>query len=146
MQEYESALEEEAIPFEERAIAVHEKNLELMASGVYNPWIDKSLAKLAELMPGRYAKVEASSGWIASVDSYAYRAPKTPAVPDPAQIAEPAPETVGGAADATEFVEPAPAAAAEESEAVEVAPDVPAAAADEAEDALAGKVSDANPR
>jgi tetratricopeptide (TPR) repeat protein len=75
MQEYESALEEEAFPFEERAIAVHQKNLELLASGVYNPWIEKSLARLAALMPGRYAKPEASSGLIASIDRYAYQAP-----------------------------------------------------------------------
>jgi TolA-binding protein len=75
MQDYEMVLEEEAFPFEERAIEVHEKNLELMAAGVYNPWIEKSLAKLSELMPGRYAKFEASSGLIASIDTYAYRAP-----------------------------------------------------------------------
>ena len=77
--EYQSTLEGEAFPFEEKAIAVHEKNLELLGSGVYNPWIDKSLARLAELSPGRYAKFEASSGWIASIDSYAYRAPAQPA-------------------------------------------------------------------
>ena len=75
MQDYEMVLEEEAFPFEERAIDVHEKNLELMAAGLYNTWIEKSLARLSELMPGRYAKFEASSGLIASIDSYAYRAP-----------------------------------------------------------------------
>ena len=75
MQEYETALEEEAFPFEEQAIEVHRKNLELLASGIYNPWIEKSLGRLAELMPGRYAKFEASSGLIASIDSYAYLAP-----------------------------------------------------------------------
>jgi outer membrane protein assembly factor BamD (BamD/ComL family) len=53
MQDYELVLEEEAFPFEERAIDVHQKNLELMATGVYNPWIERSLAKLARLMPGR---------------------------------------------------------------------------------------------
>src|SRR5687767_15922894 len=77
--EYDSTLEGEAFPFEEKAIAVHEKNLELLASGVYNTWIDKSLARLAELSPGRYAKFEASSGAIASIDSYMYRAPAQPA-------------------------------------------------------------------
>jgi outer membrane protein assembly factor BamD (BamD/ComL family) len=91
MQDYEMVLEEEAFPFEERAIEVHEKNLELMAAGLYNPWIENSLARLSELMPGRYAKFEASSGLIASIDAYAYRAP-----------------TAGGAdADATESGEPA---------------------------------------
>jgi len=72
---YELVLEEEAFPFEERAIEVHEKNLELMTGGIYNVWIEKSLAKLAQLMPGRYAKFEMSSGLITSIGSYAYRAP-----------------------------------------------------------------------
>jgi tetratricopeptide (TPR) repeat protein len=79
LQDYEMVLEEEAFPFEERAIGVHEKNLELMAAGLYNPWIEKSLGRLAELMPGRYAKFEESSGLIAAIDRYAYRAPNSPA-------------------------------------------------------------------
>jgi hypothetical protein len=79
LQQYEAALDEEAFPFEEKAIAVHQKNLELLATGIYNPWIEKSLGKLAILMPGRYAKFEASSGFIASVDRYAYESPKATA-------------------------------------------------------------------
>ncbi len=75
LQDYEMVLEEEAFPFEEKAIAVHEKNLELMASGIYNAWIEKSLGELAVLVPGRYAKFEASSGLIASLDAYQYRIP-----------------------------------------------------------------------
>jgi len=73
--DYEGVLEEEAYPFEERSIEVHQKNLELMSAGVYNGWIEKSFYKLAEMMPGRYAKFEESSGLIASIDRYAYRAP-----------------------------------------------------------------------
>jgi outer membrane protein assembly factor BamD (BamD/ComL family) len=89
--EYDATLEGEAFSFEEKAIAIHEKNLELLGSGVYNPWIDKSLARLAELSPGRYAKFEASSGPLAAIDSYAYHAPALPAAPAPAaeQVAEP---------------------------------------------------------
>jgi tetratricopeptide (TPR) repeat protein len=75
LQDYEMVLEEEAYPFEEKAIGVHEKNLELMAAGIYNPWIQRSLDELAVLMPGRYAKFESSPGFIASIDRYAYRAP-----------------------------------------------------------------------
>jgi hypothetical protein len=77
LQDYELVLEEEAFPFEERAIDVHQKNLELMAGGVYNTWIERSLEKLALLMPGRYAKFEASSGPIDSIDRYAYQTPGT---------------------------------------------------------------------
>jgi len=76
LQEYELALEEEAYPFEEKAIEAHEKNLELMASGIYNAWIEKSLAQLAVLVPGRYAKFEASSGMIGSLDGYDYHLPR----------------------------------------------------------------------
>jgi tetratricopeptide (TPR) repeat protein len=75
LQEYDMVLEEEAFPFEEKAIDVHAKNLELLQSGVLNTWTEKSLAKLVELMPGRYARDEASSGFAGAIDSYAYRSP-----------------------------------------------------------------------
>jgi outer membrane protein assembly factor BamD (BamD/ComL family) len=78
LQEYELALEENAFPFEEKAIGVHEKNLELMRTGIYNDWIEKSLSKLAQLMPARYAKTEVSSGFLGSIDHYAYRSPSAP--------------------------------------------------------------------
>lgn len=79
--DYEGVLEEEAFPFEEKAIAVHEKNLELVHADVYNRWIEKSLEELAELMPGRYAKFEESSGPLVSLDRYAYQAPAASAAP-----------------------------------------------------------------
>jgi outer membrane protein assembly factor BamD (BamD/ComL family) len=76
--EYELVIEEEAFPFEEQAIGVHEQNFELLAGGIYNPWVQKSLEKLAVLMPGRYAKNEISGGFVGSIDSYAYRMPIAP--------------------------------------------------------------------
>jgi hypothetical protein len=45
---------------------------------VYNPWVQKSLDKLAALMPGRYAKNEISGGFVGSIDQYAYRMPIAP--------------------------------------------------------------------
>lgn len=77
--EYELVIEEEAFPFEERAIGVHEQNFEMLTGGIYNPWVQKSLDKLAVLMPGRYAKNEISAGFVGSIDSYAYRMPIAPA-------------------------------------------------------------------
>ena len=74
--EYELALEEEAFPFEEQAIEVHEANFELIAAGLYNDWVSKSLQRLAVLMPGRYAKAEISTGFIGAIDTYAYRSPR----------------------------------------------------------------------
>ena len=76
--EYELVIEEEAYPFEEQAIAVHEENFELLAGGIYNPWVQKSLDKLGLLMPGRYAKSEISDGFVGSIDHYAYRMPIAP--------------------------------------------------------------------
>jgi tetratricopeptide (TPR) repeat protein len=75
LEAYELVLDEEAFPFEEKAIDVHEKNLEMLQAGVFNEWTEKSLDKLAELMPGRYAKNEMSGGFLGSLDSYAYRSP-----------------------------------------------------------------------
>ena len=87
--DYELILEEEAFPFEEQAIAVHEQNFELLTAGIYNPWVQKSLDKLAVLMPGRYAKNEISGGFVGSIDSYAYRMPAAAkiAVDEPGEVA-----------------------------------------------------------
>lgn len=78
--DYELVIEEEAFPFEERAIDVHEQNLELLVAGIYNPWVQSSLDKLALLMPGRYAKNEISDGFVGSIDTYAYRMPVAPGI------------------------------------------------------------------
>ena len=60
LEQYELVLEEQVYPFEEKAITVHEKNMELLDLGIYNSWIDKSIEKLAVLLPARYAKPEES--------------------------------------------------------------------------------------
>ena len=90
MQEYELAIEEQAYPFEEKAIQIHEKNLELISMGTYNSWIDKSLARLARFVPARYDKPEVPSEIVASLETYTFEierpappaAPAAPAVPD----------------------------------------------------------------
>lgn len=102
MNSYELVIEEEAYPFEEQAIVVHEQNFELLASGIYNPWVQKSLNSLADLMPGRYAKNESSEGFVGAVEVYAYRMPIAPVSPiggedgvDVSQTEAPAEETKG---------------------------------------------------
>ncbi len=72
LEEYELALEEQAYPFEEKAISMHKSNLELVSRGVYNEWVDKSLHKLAALLPARYNKPEEDSPVIGSADHYLY--------------------------------------------------------------------------
>ena len=67
LEQYELVIEEQAYPFEEKAIDVHEKNMELLDVGIYNEWVDKSIAKLAVLLPARYAKTEQASTVIALI-------------------------------------------------------------------------------
>lgn len=71
-EQYELSIEEQAYPFEERAIETHEKNLELLTLGVYNSWIDSSIIKLAKLVPARYDKFEQGTSYIESVDTFDY--------------------------------------------------------------------------
>jgi TolA-binding protein len=58
LEQYDILLEEQAFPFEEEAIELHEKNAERTTDGMYDEWVRKSLAALVELLPGRYAKAE----------------------------------------------------------------------------------------
>lgn len=72
LEQYELALEDQIFPFEDKAIATHKKNLELIQLGVFSSWIDKSIGKLAKLVPAAYARNEASTGFIDTIDSYRY--------------------------------------------------------------------------
>lgn len=58
LDEYELALQDQAFPFEEKAIELHEANTKRIDQGVYDQWVKKSYAALAELVPARYAKTE----------------------------------------------------------------------------------------
>jgi TolA-binding protein len=58
MEQYNVLLEEQAFPFEERAIKLHEVNAARTKDGTYDEWVQKSFASLAQLNPGRYGKVE----------------------------------------------------------------------------------------
>jgi hypothetical protein len=75
LEKFEADLDEAAYPFEDKAIKVHEKNMEMLHAGIFNEWTQKSLSKLAEMVPGRYAKNEMSSGFIGTIDRYVYQSP-----------------------------------------------------------------------
>ncbi len=62
--EYNLLLEEQAYPFEEQAISLHETNIQRIESGLYDAWIGRSQAILATLVPGRYAKLERSATYV----------------------------------------------------------------------------------
>ena len=60
LEQYNILLEEQAYPFEEKSITIHETNIGRIASGTYDEWVKKSLEKLKKLNPVRYAKAEKS--------------------------------------------------------------------------------------
>jgi hypothetical protein len=65
LEQYEILLEEQAYPFEEKAIEVHETNAQRVTGGIYDTWVRKSMARLAELIPARYAKDERGENFVA---------------------------------------------------------------------------------
>ena len=67
IEQYNVLLEEQAFPFEEKAIKLHEVNTARTKDGTYDEWVQKSFAALAQLNPGRYAKVELSEQQVDSI-------------------------------------------------------------------------------
>ncbi|MGD8616265.1 MAG: tetratricopeptide repeat protein [Gammaproteobacteria bacterium] len=57
-QQYELILEEQAIPFEDLAIEVHQSNINEAWNGNFNEWVEKSFAAMAKLSPVRFGKQE----------------------------------------------------------------------------------------
>jgi tetratricopeptide (TPR) repeat protein len=109
-EEYELAIEEQAYPFEEKAIDVHESNLKLISRGVYNVWVDKSLQKLTEFVPARYDRPEETSGIVSSLETYIYE------IYRPALFALPESEP----AESTQVEEPGSVGESEPGEATQV--------------------------
>lgn len=62
--QYDVLLEDQAYPFEEKAITLYEQNQQRIPQGVYNVWVQKSLDALATLYPARYAREEKWLGWV----------------------------------------------------------------------------------
>jgi len=60
LEQYEILLEEQAFPFEEKAIEIHEVNVQRSWQGVYDQWVRSSFTALKALLPGRYKKSETS--------------------------------------------------------------------------------------
>ena len=57
-EQFDALLEEQAFPFEERAIAIHDVNAKRTVDGIYDESVRKSFQALAEMSPARYAKTE----------------------------------------------------------------------------------------
>jgi cellulose synthase operon protein C len=67
LEQYDVLLEEQAFPFEEKAIKLHEVNTARTKDGTYDEWVQKSFAALAQLNPGRYGKVEIGEQQVESI-------------------------------------------------------------------------------
>jgi outer membrane protein assembly factor BamD (BamD/ComL family) len=67
LDQYEILLEEQAYPFEEQAIEIHEINATRISNDVYDKWIKKSLAELAVLSPAQYVKAERSENLVKNI-------------------------------------------------------------------------------
>ncbi len=64
LEEYELLLEEQAYPFEEKAIDIHLSNFKRIADGSYDKSTRNSLRVLGEMMPFRFAKAEISDTYV----------------------------------------------------------------------------------
>ncbi len=62
LEQYNILLEEQAFPFEEKAIGIHARNTRRASEGIWDSWIEKSYADLAVMQPGRYARPEITGG------------------------------------------------------------------------------------
>ena len=60
LDEYGVLLEEQAYPFEEKAIDLYRVNADRVADGVYDEWVRASFARLSVMVPARYARTERS--------------------------------------------------------------------------------------
>lgn len=58
LEQYNVLLEEQAFPFEEKAIAIHTANAQRVKDNIYDKWVQLSLTELGKLNPVRYAKIE----------------------------------------------------------------------------------------
>ena len=67
LEQYDTLLEEQAYPFEEQAISIYEINTNRTSDGVYDESVQKSFDALAKLKPARYAKIEHSETWVATL-------------------------------------------------------------------------------
>jgi tetratricopeptide (TPR) repeat protein len=59
-EQYDLMLEDQADPFEQKAVELHEANAKRGAKGIYDDWVKQSYAALAKLRPVRYGKSERS--------------------------------------------------------------------------------------
>jgi tetratricopeptide (TPR) repeat protein len=101
LEQYDLLLEEQAFPFEEKAIEIHLVNVARAPDGVYDAAVRRSYAALAELKPARFAKLEEHEALVAEPTATRAVAAATPAEPAMTPVAATAPgEAAAGAPQA----------------------------------------------
>lgn len=63
LEQYEILLEEQAYPFEEKSIVVHEINIARTKNGIYDKWVKESYRTLSTIVPARYLRNEKLSSY-----------------------------------------------------------------------------------
>ena len=58
LEQYNLLLEEQAFPFEDKAIQTYETNLKRIRQNIYDDWVAKSYAELLKMAPAKYGKHE----------------------------------------------------------------------------------------
>lgn len=70
LEEYNILLEEQASPFEEKAISTYEVNVRrTVEEGIYTQWTKKSYERLARLLPARYRRDESGEKFSGDISS-----------------------------------------------------------------------------
>ena len=67
LEQYNVMLEEQAFPFEEKAIELHEANARRTVNGIYDRWVKSSYRALARLRPVQFGKSEVTEGAIDAI-------------------------------------------------------------------------------
>ena len=67
LEQYNVMLEEQAYPFEEKALELHEANARRAVDGIFDDWVQASFGALRLLRPVRYGKAERSEGAIDAI-------------------------------------------------------------------------------
>ena len=65
--QYDLLLQEQAFPFEEKAIEIHEVNVHRASEGIFDESVRKSYASLAKLKPARYARPDKEERYVEAI-------------------------------------------------------------------------------
>ncbi len=81
LEQYDLLLEEQAFPFEEKAVEVHEVNARRAGDGLYDEWVRKSYAVLAVVEPARFGKQAEPEPFVSQLELPAPAVPTAPPAP-----------------------------------------------------------------